>query len=110
MSSITIFRVEMLVFIFIKESAVKPSIKKNQPWWRGVGWGAWVAPSWLSVQLLILAPVKISWFVSSSPALGSTLAMQSLLGILSPSLSAPLPVSLSLKISKLKKERNTSLG
>ena len=44
------------------------------------------APGWLSglsVELLASAQVVISWFVSSSPALGSALAVQNLLGILS---------------------------
>ena len=43
--------------------------------------------SQLSIQLLILAQVMIPWFVGSSPASGSTLAVQILLEILSPSLS-----------------------
>ena len=45
------------------------------------------APGWLrrlSIWLLILAQVMISWFVSSSPASGSVLPVQRLLGILSP--------------------------
>ena len=37
----------------------------------------------LSVRLFISAQVMISWFVSSSPAPGSVLTVQSLLGILS---------------------------
>ena len=48
------------------------------------------APGWLSqlsVQLLILAQVTISWFVSSSPTLASALTVQSPLGILSHSIS-----------------------
>ena len=47
------------------------------------------APGWLSrlsVGLLVWAQVVISWFVSSSPPLGSVLTVRSLLGILSPSL------------------------
>ena len=60
------------------------------------------APGWLSqlsIQLLISARVMISEFMESSPALGSVLTAWSLLGILSPPLSAhPLLVlSLSLK-------------
>ena len=50
------------------------------------------APRWhsrLSVRLLISAQVMISQFVSSSPASGSVLMVQSLLGILSLPLSAP---------------------
>ena len=48
---------------------------------------------------LDMAWVMISWFMSSSPTLGSTLTVQVLLGILSPSLSASplLALSLSLK-------------
>ena len=70
------------------------------------------APGWLiqlSVQLLILAQVMISWFTGSSPALGFALIVWSLLGILSPPLSAPtlLTRALSLKIN-LKKERKKS--
>ena len=60
--------------------------------------------SWLSIQLLVSAQVMISWFVGSSPTLGSALVVQSLLGILS--LSLPLlllTLSLSLKINKLLK-------
>ena len=57
--------------------------------------------SWLSIQLLISAQVMISWFVSSSPALGSMLTAWGLLGFLSPSLSAPYPpLALSLKRKK----------
>ena len=52
---------------------------------------------------LILAQVTLSWFVGSSPALGSALAVQSLLEILSVSLSVSLPHShvcgFSLKIN-----------
>ena len=52
------------------------------------------------VQLLISAQVVISRFVSLSPASGSTLALGSLLGILSLSLPAHPPP----KISKLEEE------
>ena len=48
-------------------------------------------PRWLSqlsVRLLISAQVMISGFVGLTPASGSVLTMWSLLGILSPSLSA----------------------
>ena len=45
---------------------------------------------------LVSAQVMISWFVSLSPESGSVLTVQGLLGILSPSLSAPLLHSLSL--------------
>ena len=56
-----------------------------------------------SVKRLTSAQVMISQFVSSSPALGSVLAAQSLLRILSDSLSRHSPtcaVSVSLKINK----------
>ena len=60
--------------------------------------------SQLSAALLISARVMISWFVRSSPTTGSVLTVQSLLGILSPSISAPLLLvlapSLSLSLSK----------
>ena len=46
-----------------------------------------------------VAQVMVSWFVSSSPMLGSALTVQSLLGILSPSLSAPPPLILSFSPS-----------
>ena len=83
---------------------------------RAAGW-----LSQLSIQLLILAQVMISQFVSSSLISGSALAVQSLLRILSPSLwassahalslslfpspSLPLPLSLFFK-NKLKKSLN----
>ena len=60
------------------------------------------AAGWLSqlgVQLLVLAQVMISRLVGSSS--GSVLAARSLLGILSPSLSAPPLLTISLsKINK----------
>ena len=65
--------------------------------------------SWLSARLLVSVQVMISWFMSSSPALGSVLTAWSLLGFLSlpPSLSAPpldCTISLSLKRNKHKEE------
>ena len=51
--------------------------------------------SWLSDQLLTYAQVMISWFMSSSPELGSVLTAWSLLGILSLPLSAPPSLSAS---------------
>ena len=60
-------------------------------------------PGWLgrlSVQLLILAQVMISRFQSSGRALGSMLTAQNLLRILSPFLSAPPLLTLSLSLSK----------
>ena len=63
------------------------------------------APGWLSglsVQLLVSAQVMISRFMASSPASGSVLTAQSLLGILSLSSSpcAPPLLTLSLSLSK----------
>ena len=55
-----------------------------------------------SVKRLTLAQVMISGFVGSSPDLGSALTVQSLLGILSPLLSAP---PLLLKQREKEKER-----
>ena len=60
--------------------------------------------SWLSLRLLVSAQVMISWSVSSSPALGSRLTVQSLFGILSFSLS-PCP-SPALALSKINKQTN----
>ena len=62
-------------------------------------WGAWVAQS---VKRLPSARVMILQSVTSSPTLGFALTVQSLLGILSSSLSAPPPLfflSLSLSLS-----------
>ena len=58
----------------------------------------WVAQL---VKHLTLAQVVISRFMSSSPASGLLLSVQSLLGILSPSLSVPPQLMLSLKINTL---------
>ena len=60
-------------------------------------WGAWVAQS---VVHPTSAQVMISRFMSSRPALGSLLSVQSPLRILCPLLSLPLPCSLSLSFSK----------
>ena len=60
-------------------------------------------PRWLShlsIWLLVLAQVMISWFVNWSPTSAFKLTVQSLLRILSPSLSAPPLLSLSLKINR----------
>ena len=62
------------------------------------------APGWLSqlsFQLLVLAQIMISQFVGASPMLGSVLTAWTLLGILSPSPSAPPPLVLALSKSKL---------
>ena len=74
-----------------------PAVKKNKN--KKTGASGWL--SWLSIQLLILAQVMISRFMRSSPALGSVLAVQILLGLSLPlSLSHPLLLSLSLSLSK----------
>ena len=74
--------------------------------------GAWVAQS---VKRLTSAQVMISWSVGSSPVSGSVLTAQRLepaSGSVSPSLSAPPPLSLSVslknKIKTLKKIKMTS--
>ena len=86
-------------------------------------------PGWLirlSIGLLFSAQVMILWFSSLSPKLGSTLAVQSLLGILSPALPLPythtrvfslshppsLPLPLSLQVNKktLKERKGGRLG
>ena len=56
-------------------------------------WGTWVAQS---VECPTLAQATSSQFVNSSPTLGSLLSAQSLLQILCPPLSLPLPNSRSL--------------
>ena len=68
-------------------------------------WGTWVAQS---VELLASAQVMISWFVGSSPTLGSVLTAQSLesaLDFVSPTLSLPFPnlCLLSLSFFKINK-------
>ena len=63
------------------------------------------APGWhsqLSVWLLVLVQVMISWFMSSNPTSGSALMLQSLLGILCRLLSDPPPLVLSLPLSQNK--------
>ena len=47
-----------------------------------------------AIQPLISAQVMISWFMGSNPALGSSLTVWSRLGLLSPFLPAPTPLSL----------------
>ena len=64
--------------------------------------GAWVAQSF---KRLTSAQVMISQLVSSSPTFGSVLTAQSLepaLDSMSPSFSAPLPLTLCLFLSKNK--------
>ena len=80
--------------------------------------GAPAELSWLSIRLLILAQVMISWFVGSSPKSGSVLTARSLLEILSLSLcpypvstvSLSLSLSVSLNINLKKKKRFTLLS
>ena len=52
------------------------TMQEGKKWSRGAWW-----LGRLSVQLLILAQVMISWFMRSSPALGSALPARSLLGM-----------------------------
>ena len=54
---------------------------------RKLSWGAWLTES-VKHPTLDLG----SWFMGSSPTLGSALTARSLLGIPSPSLSAHLPL------------------
>ena len=63
-------------------------------------WGTWVAQS---VKHLTSTQVMISWFVSSGPTSGSVLTAQSLepaMDSVSPSLSAPLPLTYCLSLSQ----------
>ena len=68
----------------------------------------------MSVRLLVVAQVMISWFVSSSPVLGSTLKVWGRPGILFLPLSLPLPHlharTLSLSLSPSQKELSWSPG
>ena len=62
--------------------------------------GTWIAQS---VACLTSTQIMISWFMSSSPALGSVLTAQSLepaSDSVSPSLSAPSPLMLCLSLSQ----------
>ena len=68
-----------------------------------LSWDAWVAQS---VKRLILAQVMISLFPSSSTASGSVPRAQNLESVsdsVSPSVSAPPPLSFSLSLSKINK-------
>ena len=67
-----------LIFLYMLRSILKI----------GILWGAWVAQSG---EHQTLAQIMISRFVGSSPTLGSVLTVGSLLAILSPHLSLPLP-------------------
>ena len=62
--------------------------------------GTWVAQSAEHLPL-DFGSVMISQFVGSSSESGSVLTVRSLLGILSPSLSAPLLVMLCLSLSRM---------
>ena len=72
------------------------------------------APGWLSllnVRLLVSALVMISQFHGFEPASGSALVLQRLLGILSPSLSAPPSLALSQnKYINFKKRKRNKRG
>ena len=66
------------------------------------GRGAWVGHL-VKHPILTLAPVMISWFLSSSPMLASVLTAQSLepaLDSLFPSVSAPPMLTLCLSLSQ----------
>ena len=92
-------RVESVLLIFTNSGFFFHCWKKlkNE---RKAGVPGWL--SRLSIRLLILVQVMISWFVGSCPTLGSALTVWSLLGILCLPLS--LPLLCSLKINKLKKK------
>ena len=65
-------------------------------------WGTWVAQSveCLTAEHLTSAQVMISWFVSSSPTLGSVPSAQSLLQILCSPLSVHPPLKLVCALSQ----------
>ena len=73
-----------------------PPLKINE----NVGVPGWL--SGLNIQLLISAQVMISWFMGLSPTSGSALTAWSLLGVPSPSLSAPPSFVLTLSPSQNK--------
>ena len=84
-------------------------ISRKKSWLGVPGW-----PSWLIVWLLISVQVMISRFMGLSPALGSALAVQRLLGILSLCLSpahmcahsfSPAPQKLNKQTIKKKERR-----
>ena len=79
-------------------STLSPLLHRDSPISKmNPSWGTWVAQL-VSVQLLISAQVMISWFMGSSPVSSSVLTAQSLLGILSTSVSASPLLSLSLSL------------
>ena len=84
--------------IYIKEAIWKSTLPTSE---NMHVWGAWVAQSFGHPTS---AQIMISWFVSSSPTLGSVLTAQSLESAsdsVSPSVSAPPPLMLCL--SKMNK-------
>ena len=81
------------IYTHIRTDTAKALARRNK---KG---GTWVAQL---VKHLTLAQVMISWFVGSSPALGSVLTAQSLepaSNSVSPSLSAPPLLMLCLSVS-----------
>ena len=90
----------LLLENFLQESVASSiAISLNLPFF-AAGGGAWVAQS---VERPTAAQVMISQFVSSSPTSGSVLTARSLepaLDSVSPSLSAPTPLTLCLSCSQ----------
>ena len=87
--SLTTYNVKHLIYTYLLSVYL----------YKSVCWGAWVAQS---VEDPASAQIMISRFVSSSPASGSVLTAQSLEPVsdsVSPSLSAPSPLVLSLPLS-----------
>ena len=86
--------------VFIVLILSRPLQKKIQLQTCLVGAPGWL--SWLSNPLLLPAQVTISWFVRSSPMLGSALSVEPAWDSLPLPRSLPLPhsLSLSLKINK----------
>ena len=79
---IKMYTLNMCSLIFISFTSIK--LLKNLKQFGAPGW-----LSQLSIQLLISPQVMISQFVSLSPISGYVLTAWSLLGIVSPSRSAP---------------------
>ena len=80
----------------LKSRFIRDSEKTHRKKTETPGATGWL--SRLSVPLLTSTQVMMSWFVSSSPTLGSVLSAQSLLGILSPAVTVPPPLALSLSL------------
>ena len=74
------------------------AIKNNKEYW-----GTWVAQ--LSDRLLVLAQVMISWFMSSSTAVGLYI-MEPASDSLSPFISAPPLLSFSISLSPSHSQHN----